>query len=96
VSEAVAYELPDEPLLELDEVARRLAVSARTVQRLVAAGELRPFYIGTAQRFDPREVGEYLEKSRSRPRRRRSSPRPRFVDERDSASFADRLRSRER
>jgi excisionase family DNA binding protein len=84
-----AFALPHEPLLTLDEVADRLAVSTRTVQRLVAGGELKPFYIGAAPRFDPREVLEYLEQTRSRPRRRRSAPRPRLIE--GGRSFVDRL-----
>jgi excisionase family DNA binding protein len=91
----LAFALPDEPLLSLEEIAERLSVSVRTVQRLVADDELRPFYVGTSPRFDPRDVADYLERTRSQPRRRPSQPRPRLIEGGGSDSFVDRLRSRE-
>jgi excisionase family DNA binding protein len=90
-----AFELPIEPLLTLGQVAERLAVSTRTVQRLADRGELVPFYVGSDPRWDPREVAEYLESTRRPgPRRRRRSPQIRPVPGTGGEGFVDRLRSR--
>ncbi len=48
------------PLLTLDEAARLLAVSRRTVERLIDAGRIRPIRIGRAVRVTEREVEAYL------------------------------------
>lgn len=45
-----------EPLLTLDEAARLLAVSRRTVERLVDAGRIRPVRIGRSVRVTAREL----------------------------------------
>jgi excisionase family DNA binding protein len=49
-----------ERLLTPDDVAERLQVSRRTIQRLVASGQLRPNYIGRLPRFTERELAAYL------------------------------------
>lgn len=52
-----------EPLLRVQGVARRLNVSKRTVERLVADGELRPLWIKGQRRFTPAAVDAYLRTS---------------------------------
>ncbi len=47
-------------LLTLDEVAERLRVGKRTVERMVAAGELRSLRIRRRRFVDEREVERYL------------------------------------
>jgi excisionase family DNA binding protein len=46
-------------LLTTDDVAEILGVSARTVRRLVASGQLRPVYVGRLPRFTEAEVSAY-------------------------------------
>lgn len=46
-------------LLTLDEAAAVLRVSVRTVQRLVASGQLRPIYVGRLPRFTEKELEAY-------------------------------------
>ena len=46
-------------LLTTDEVAEILGVSSRTVQRLVASGQLRPVYVRSLPRFTEAEVEAY-------------------------------------
>jgi excisionase family DNA binding protein len=48
-----------ERLLSTDEVAAILGVSARTVQRLVASGQLRPIYVRSLPRFTEAEIEAY-------------------------------------
>lgn len=58
-------------LLTPDQVAERLAVSARTVRRLAAAGELPAVRIGPRLlRFDPERVERRIREMGTRPRRR--------------------------
>lgn len=47
-------------LLTLQEVADRLRVSTRTVQRLMASGQLRFVKIGSRTLFTAKEVEAYL------------------------------------
>lgn len=47
-------------LLTLDTVAERLAVSRRTVQRLIDAGELRPVRFGRSVRITERELAAFV------------------------------------
>jgi excisionase family DNA binding protein len=51
-----------EPLLGVKEVARILAVSTRSVNRLVARGDLRPVWVGGVRRFEPAAIRAYLER----------------------------------
>lgn len=46
-------------LLTTDDVASILGVSARTVRRLIASGQLRPVYVGRLPRFTEAEVEAY-------------------------------------
>ena len=48
-------------LLTLHEVADRLAVSPRTIRRLVASGELPCLRVGAQLRFDPSDVLRQLQ-----------------------------------
>ena len=48
------------PLLRLEEVAERLAVSKPTVRRLAGSGELASLLVGRQVRFRPEAVDEYL------------------------------------
>ena len=55
-------------LLTVKDVAKRLRVSARTVERLCAAGQLTPLRVRNARRFTPATIERYL---REAPRLRR-------------------------
>ena len=48
------------PLLDVNDVAARLKVSARTVERIVNAGHLRPIWIEGQRRFTSAAVEAYL------------------------------------
>jgi excisionase family DNA binding protein len=85
---------PDGSLLTIEEVASRLRVHRRTVQRLVVRGELAAVHLGSAVRFDPRDLDGLIAGHRrrdvavgvlppSRPRAARGA----------RVSFAERLRS---
>lgn len=56
-------------VLTLDQVADRLQVSRRTVNRLVAEGRIRPVRIGRSPRVTERELSAYVA-SLERPGRR--------------------------
>ena len=58
---------PPEALLLLDDVALILRVSRRSVQRLVAAGELQPIRVGGLTRFVADDVRDYIAKKREVP-----------------------------
>lgn len=47
-------------LLTLDEVASWLRVSVRTVQRLIASGQIRPIHIGRRTLVTSKEVEAYV------------------------------------
>jgi excisionase family DNA binding protein len=49
-----------QPLWDVDQVAQYLHVSRRTVETLIAAGELRPMRVGRQRRFDPKTIDAYL------------------------------------
>lgn len=51
---------PPVQLLTLPQVAERLAVSRRTVQRLIDAGELRPVRFGHSIRVTERELAAFV------------------------------------
>lgn len=50
--------MPD--LLTLDEVADRLRVSRRTVERLIASGQIRPTRVGSRTLVSDRELEAYV------------------------------------
>jgi excisionase family DNA binding protein len=92
VSEAV--EPTGAALLTTHEAAAVLHVHPRTVQRLVERGELCAVHLGAAVRFDPDDVDALIERVKSA--RSTAAPASRSrARTRRSASFADRLRSRQ-
>jgi excisionase family DNA binding protein len=54
--------VPDEKLMETDDVARYLNVHRKTVINLVERGELRGYRVGRNWRFRKSDVDEYLER----------------------------------
>ena len=62
-----------EQLLSVDDVARALSVSRRSVYRLVARGEIRgPVQVGKCSRFLASEVQAYVERLMAKRRDSRS------------------------
>jgi excisionase family DNA binding protein len=53
-----------EPLLSLDETARCLGVSRRSVQRLAAGGEFPVVRVGQRAMFIPADIRNYIERQR--------------------------------
>jgi len=51
--------------MSTQQAAEALNVSARTVQRLVAENRLTPIRIGRSVRFDPADVGRFVESART-------------------------------
>ena len=49
----------DRPLWDVDEVADYLDVSRRTVETLIAEGELEPIRVRSLRRFEPSEIRDY-------------------------------------
>jgi excisionase family DNA binding protein len=52
------------PLLSINEVARLLSVSRRTVYALIRRGDLAPIRVGERLRFEQADVRAYLERNR--------------------------------
>lgn len=65
--------LPAEPLLTVQDVMRWLHMSRSTVYQLIRRGELRAVHIGSAVRFQPRDVQAYLDRRAARERGGRGS-----------------------
>ena len=82
----------DQTLLTTHEAAVRLHVHPRTVQRLVERGQLSAIHLGSAVRFDPRDVEALI---RDVKERRHAPVAAETVRARRAvaSSFADRLRS---
>jgi excisionase family DNA binding protein len=82
----------DQTLLTTHEAAARLHVHPRTVQRLVERGQLSAIHLGSAVRFDPRDVEALILDVKER---RRAPVAAETVRARRAiaSSFADRLRS---
>ncbi len=59
------------PLMSVEDVAKALNVSVRTVETLIAGGELRPLWIKGQRRFHPDAVGAYVRRCLEKPRMRR-------------------------
>lgn len=53
-------------LLTRIDVAERLGVSMKTVDRMLRRGELRAIRLGAAVRIDPRDVEDLIREARSR------------------------------
>ena len=49
-----------EPLLDVGGVARRLSVSVRTVEKIIASGDLAPIWVEGSRRFDRDAVEAYI------------------------------------
>ncbi len=63
-------------LLSVQDLARTLNVSPRTVENIIAAGKIKPLWVEGQRRFHPDAVDAYLrncEQPRRRTKRRRSS-----------------------
>ena len=60
--------MTDTSLLNLEQVAKILGVSERTVLRLLAAKEIKGFKVGRAWRFEHSDVEEYVEQQRRKAR----------------------------
>jgi excisionase family DNA binding protein len=81
-------------LLTTEEVATLLHVHPRTVQRLVARGQLAAIHLGSAVRFDPRDLGNLITDHKEHRSGPTSSTPSRLRATRGARlSFADRLRS---
>jgi excisionase family DNA binding protein len=80
-------------LLTTIEAAALLHVHPRTVQRLVDRGQLCAVHLGSAVRFDPRDVAGLIDGVK-RERRAPAATNPIRARGRASGSFAERLRSR--
>jgi predicted DNA-binding transcriptional regulator AlpA len=62
----VSGEAQPASLLRVDDVLTRLAISRRTLYRLIAAGRLIPIYLDRRPRFDAADVAALIENARSR------------------------------
>jgi excisionase family DNA binding protein len=51
-------------LLTVNAAADLLAISRRTIYRLVSTGDLRAVHVGERMRFRPEEIDAYLERNR--------------------------------
>jgi len=59
------------PLMSVDDVARTLNVSARTVENIILQGKLRPLWIKGQRRFHPDAVMAYLRTCEKKPHSRK-------------------------
>jgi excisionase family DNA binding protein len=82
----------DGALLTTDEAAAVLHVHPRTVQRLVERGQLCAVHLGSAVRFDPKDVDVLIAEVKER-RRSPAADTARVRRSITTSSFADRLRS---
>ena len=57
--ELAAVGEPD-PLLDVGGVARRLSVSVRTVEKIIASGDLAPIWVEGSRRFEREAVEAYI------------------------------------
>jgi len=53
-----------ENILTLEEVAKRLRVSERTILRLLKQQRIKGYKVGRAWRFEPTDVEEYVQHQR--------------------------------
>lgn len=61
-----ATQPPGRPLLTKADVCARLAVSLRTLDRLIAQNALPTIKVGRAVRFDPADVEAYIDAQKRR------------------------------
>lgn len=59
----------DQVFLSVQEVAKRLNVNPRTVNRMVERGELPAYRISGVLRVDEQDLQEYLRKNRTQPKK---------------------------
>jgi excisionase family DNA binding protein len=58
----------DQVLLSIQDVAKRLNVNPRTVNRMISAGELPAYRVGGVLRIDEQDLQNYLQKNRIQPK----------------------------
>ena len=56
---------PDRPLLNVYKASQRLAVSEKTIRRMIRNGELSAFRVGGSLRFDAQELEDWLNARRT-------------------------------
>jgi len=56
---------PD-PLWSIEDVAARLSMSRRTIEKMVAEGDLTPIWIRGQRRFDPKTIDAYIRRCADR------------------------------
>jgi excisionase family DNA binding protein len=59
----------DQVFLSTQEVAKRLNVNPRTVNRMIERGELPAYKVSGVLRIDEQELHTYLEKNRTQPKK---------------------------
>ena len=59
------------PLMSVDDVAKTLNVSPRTVEKLIGLGKLKPLWVKGQRRFHPDAVTAYLRTCEKQPRSRK-------------------------
>jgi excisionase family DNA binding protein len=59
----------DQVFLSVQEVAKRLNVNPRTVNRMINAGELPAYKVSGVFRVDEQDLQEYLQKNRIQPKK---------------------------
>ena len=60
LKEELPHQPESEPLLDVGAVARRLNVSKRTVETLIAEGELTPIWVRGQRRFTTDAIDSYI------------------------------------
>ena len=63
IREEVGAANEPEPLLDVGGVARRLSVSIRSVEKLIAREEIVPIQVGGVRRFDPETIDAYIRRN---------------------------------
>jgi excisionase family DNA binding protein len=58
----------DQVFLSVQDVARRINVNPRTVNRMIERGELPAYRVSGVLRIDERDLQAYLEKNRTQPK----------------------------
>lgn len=56
------------PLMSVDDVAKTLGVSPRTVEKIIQSGKIDPLWVGGQRRFHPDAIDAYLRHSCDRRR----------------------------
>lgn len=66
VSAVHSQQRTDEPFYTVTELAKKLAISERTVRDMLNRGELPCYRIGPQRRIDPADVRHWLEERKER------------------------------